>query len=106
MSEIMVVTIACPDAEGAQQLARGLVESRLVACVQIHPIRSTYRWQGEIETSDEYLLTAKTTTEVWPALEAYILAHHPYDVPEIIAQRVEFVTDSYARWVRENVTAK
>ena len=43
--------------EDAERLARDLVlERRLAACVQVlGPISSTYRWQGAIETAEEWL---------------------------------------------------
>ena len=55
----MTTTDSRPDAE---RLARDLVERRLAACVQVlGPISSTYRWQGAVETAEEWLCLIKTT---------------------------------------------
>ncbi len=45
----------------AERIARELVEQRLAACVQIGgPITSVYRWQGKMETAEEWTCTIKT----------------------------------------------
>ena len=41
--------------EDASRLARGLVEARLVACVQVEgPITSHYIWENRAETTEEF----------------------------------------------------
>ncbi|WP_443749177.1 divalent-cation tolerance protein CutA [Asticcacaulis solisilvae] len=84
-------------------LARRLVEARLAACVQTHPIASTYAWQGEIETSAEIMLTAKTVADKLAAIEALVKKHHSYDVPEILAQPVVWVSTEYEAWLRDTI---
>lgn len=91
------------DADAAAALARGLVEARLAACVQVTPIRSTYRWQSAVEVADEQLLTIKTAAQQLDALTAYLGAHHPYDEPELIVLPVETASAGYAAWVHASV---
>ncbi len=103
ISELITVSIAYGSDIEAQTLARLLVEQKLAACCQTHPIQSTYRWQGAIETSAEVMLTAKTLSEKFPALEAFVKANHSYDLPEIIATPVTHVSADYAAWLRESL---
>lgn len=93
------------DKEGeAQRIATALVERRLAACVQIvGPIRSTYRWQGEIETSSEWRVTAKTSRKLFRAVEEEILRHHSYDTPELIALQVVAGGERYLAWWRKQL---
>ncbi len=57
---VVLTTVGLKDV--ADNLALRLVERRLAACVNIvGPIRSVYRWQGEIHNEAEYLLLIKTT---------------------------------------------
>ncbi|RPJ47134.1 MAG: divalent-cation tolerance protein CutA, partial [Candidatus Latescibacterota bacterium] len=52
----VLVLVAAPPSEPAERLARELVDRELAACVnRIGPIRSTYRWHGEVETAEEEL---------------------------------------------------
>jgi periplasmic divalent cation tolerance protein len=107
MSEFVQVMTTLGSREEADRLARGLVEDRLAACVQvIGPISSTYRWQGEVETTEEWLALAKTTAELYGALETAIRHRHSYEVPEILAVPVAEGNPGYLDWVRESVTLR
>ena len=97
---VLLIMTNLPDTESAQSLATHLVEQRLAACVNIlAACRAVYRWKGEIETASEVPLLIKTTAERYGALEAAILAHHPYELPEIIAVPVEGGLPEYLAWV-------
>jgi len=99
MTPIVTVSIACADAAEADHLATRLVEGRLAACVQTHAIRSTYVWNDGFETAAEVLLTAKTLQAKLPELERAVKAAHSYQVPEIIAQPVIWVSEDYRAWL-------
>ncbi len=61
MSVISVYAIFA-SAEEAERIGRTVVQERLAACINIFgPIRSVYRWQGEVETADEIAAILKTT---------------------------------------------
>lgn len=98
---IQVVTTTATQ-EDAQRIAQGLIESRLAACVQIvGPITSTYRWQGKIETAQEWQCVAKTRRELYARVEEAIRRWHPYEVPEILALPLVAESPDYARWLDE-----
>jgi periplasmic divalent cation tolerance protein len=84
----------------AQAIARTVIEKRLAACVQIvGPITSTYWWQGEIETAEEWLCVIKSREDLYEALEEAIREVHPYDVPEILVVPVVAGSKSYLDWL-------
>ena len=86
--------------EDAERLARDLVERRLAACVQVlGPISSTYRWQGAIETADEWLCIIKTTAARFDALSAHIETNHGYETPELTAVPVDHGSPGYLAWL-------
>ena len=98
---IQVVTTTASRDE-AERIARSLVEERLAACVQIvGPITSTYRWQGKIETSEEWQCWAKSRGELYAQIEQAIRRLHPYEVPEILAVPVVAGSEGYLKWLRE-----
>ncbi len=87
--------------EEAERLAALLVEARLAACAQVvGPIHSTYRWQGAVETAEEWMLVAKTAAERLDALVERVRAEHSYDVPEIVATPITGGNPAYLDWVR------
>lgn len=84
----------------AMDLAGRLVSGRLAACVQISgPITSVYRWHGEIEQAEEWLVTAKTTRDRYSDVERAIRAGHPYEVPEILCVPVLTGGADYLAWI-------
>lgn len=98
--DILLVITNLPDIDSAHALANLLVERRLAACVNIlAPCTSVYRWQGQLEESEEVPLLIKTTAPAYPALEAAIRNAHPYELPEIIAVPVTQGLPDYLAWV-------
>ncbi|PBC82271.1 divalent cation tolerance protein [Streptomyces sp. 2224.1] len=86
-------------------LARGAIEQRLAACAQISaPVTSVYRWDGAIETGQEWQVLFKTAQARYPALEAYLLQAHDYDTPEIIATPVTHGGAGYLSWVAKETS--
>ena len=85
-------------------IAAALVSERLAACVQLLPIESWYRWQGDVRHDAELMLLAKTTRDRFPAAQARIRALHPYDVPEIIALPIVDGAAAYLDWIRQEVS--
>jgi len=68
------------------------------ACVQHSSIRSTYKWEGEIESSPEWRLQIKTSRNHLENVLKSIRENHPYEVPQIIHWPAETNAD-YAVWV-------
>ena len=97
-----IVVIFCTAPKDASELiARQLVDRRVVACVNVTPVRSYYRWKGEFCSDQEDLLIAKTSREKAGAVIAAIRELHRYEVPEIIALPVIAGHAPYLDWVYE-----
>ncbi len=104
MPKALVILCTCPDEETASRLANGLIEEQLAACVNILPgIRSIYRWQGVISDDAEVLMVIKSLASRFDELEAWLSAHHPYDVPEVVALPAEKVSAQYLAWIETSL---
>ncbi|BDG08289.1 divalent-cation tolerance protein CutA [Anaeromyxobacter paludicola] len=104
MTDALAVIVTAPTADKAAELARTLVEERLAACGNVLPgVRSIYRWEGKVADEPEVLLVLKTSRELFPRLRDRVLALHPYQVPEVIALRVEGGSAAYLRWIEESL---
>jgi periplasmic divalent cation tolerance protein len=104
MTDKIIVFSTCGSAEEADKIARGLVERKVAACVNVLPgIRSIYRWKGSVEDAQEFLLVIKTTRELFGRVRDEIRGLHSYEVPEIIAVPVLDGLDAYLDWISESV---
>lgn len=99
-SPILILCTAPASDDHAPRLARGLVEHRLAACVNlVGGVRSFYRWKGTVEDDAEVQLLIKTEADRLDALEAWLREHHPYDVPELVVLPIERGGADYLAWV-------
>jgi periplasmic divalent cation tolerance protein len=100
MPELYQVSLTTGSAEEAQRLGAMAVEGRLAACAQVSgPISSTYRWHGSVETAVEWVCTLKTTATLVKRLTEALAEAHSYDVPEILATRIDGGDPRYLDWI-------
>ncbi|XP_010903778.1 protein CutA homolog [Esox lucius] len=96
--------VTCPNEQVAKELARGIVEKKLAACVNIVPqITSVYEWQGKIEEDSEVLLMIKTRSSKVSALAEYVRSKHPYEVAEVISLPIDQGNPPYLKWLGDTV---
>ena len=101
---ILSIYAVFANAEEAERIGRTVVDERLAACINIlGPIRSIYRWKGEIERADEVAAILKTHHWRADALIARIAELHSYDVPCIVSWPIEKILGAYADWVEDTV---
>ena len=104
MTDKRIILTTASSREEAEELASELVERRLAACVNVvGPIASVYRWQGEVERAEEFLLLIKSTAAQFAAVSAAIKELHSYEVPECIELTVTAGSDAYLKWLADNV---
>ena len=104
MNEFVVVYVTVGSSEEGNRLAHALVEEKLAACVnRIASVRSVYRWQGQVEQSDEELLIIKTKRALFDRLKTRVQELHSYLVPEIIALPILEGNESYLKWLGEQL---
>ena len=105
MQPTLLVMTSLPDTASARTLAQALVEQRLAACVNLlAPCQSIYRWKGHIESGTEIPLCIKTPARLYDKVEATIRAHHPYELPEIVAVSITAALPAYLDWVASETT--
>lgn len=104
MTTAIVITTTTGTRADAEQIAAKLVGEQLAACAQVSgPIESTFPWDGEQQTSTEWLVTIKTLGSKFAAVERAILEVHPYELPEIIAVPIVAAHDGYLEWLSQAV---
>jgi periplasmic divalent cation tolerance protein len=101
---MMLVVTTFGDAEKATEVANLLVEDQLAACVNILPaVYSVYRWEGEVQASNEVMCFIKTTEAKFEQLRARLVELHPYDLPEVIGLPIKAGHAPYLEWLAASV---
>jgi periplasmic divalent cation tolerance protein len=104
MTDKRIVLTTAGSQEEARKIARHLVDHRLAACVNIiAPVESIYRWQGKVESSEEWLLVVKTTLDHFASVRDAIRELHGYELPECVAIAIEDGSASYLEWLTESL---
>ena len=101
MTETLLVFSSFANEEDAARVVRTLVEERLIACGNLLPGRSIYRWKDGVSDEREVIVLMKTRKQDWAVLLSRLHELHPYEVPECIAVRVAAGAPKYLEWLDE-----
>ncbi len=97
-NSIALVYITCKNAKEAKNIAKALLKKKLIACANMFPITSMYRWRGKIENSKEVVLIAKSKQENYEKIKREVAALHSYHVPCIM--KIDAVANEpYYKWL-------
>lgn len=89
----------------AKKIATHLIDSKLAACINIHPISSVYRWDGKVEEDEEFALSIKTISDNFDAISEAIRSMHSYELPAIISWEIDGDKD-YLNWIKDSTVTK
>jgi periplasmic divalent cation tolerance protein len=104
MTDKALVLSTAGSEKEARKIATGLVEKKLAACVNIVPrIVSVYRWQGRVESTEEFLLLIKTSKAREADVCSAIRELHSYELPECIAIPITSGSEEYLSWIQSAV---
>jgi periplasmic divalent cation tolerance protein len=95
----VIIVSTFPNEQSAAQVAFGVVDAKLCACVNLAKIRSIYSWKGRLEDQKECLALFKTTKKSAEKLKIEIARMHPYEAPEIIELGMGGVSRTYLEWM-------
>ena len=98
-SEYGFVATTFASREDGRRVADALLAEKLAACIQLMDIESHYVWQGETRNEPEVMLVAKTRADLFQSVIDRIKALHPYETPEIMAQKFAAGFGPYLDWI-------
>lgn len=102
MEEMVIVYITNPSRDKAEELARHLLNRRIVACVNIFECSSMYWASGFVENDGECILLVKTVEENFSAVRKIAEDMSDYQVPCVIKIPVT-ANQLFVQWLRSEV---
>jgi periplasmic divalent cation tolerance protein len=107
MDELLILYTTWPDAETAEACGRAAVEEKLAACANVlPPMRSIYRWEGQIQVEAETPMLLKTTSAAADRLSRLILRYSPHETLCILALRTDpqNCNPKYVAWAQAEIS--
>jgi periplasmic divalent cation tolerance protein len=102
----IAVMVTIPKEE-ADRLAKVILENKVAACVNIvRRVSSYFWWQGKIDEAEESLLIIKSREELFAQLKAVVRNNHPYEVPEIVAVKIDYINEDYLEWLNKETNVQ
>jgi len=96
------VLVTAPNLETAERIASSLIEKKLAACANFFPTRSIYRWKGDIERAEEFVIILKIWSDDFEMVANEITRMHPYEIPCIVKYDISDGYQPYLSWIRES----
>ena len=97
-----LIYITCKDEKEAVKISKHLLNKRLIACSNMHPIRSMYRWNNKMQDEREFVILAKTKEKNYKKIKEEVSKLHSYDIPCILKIDAE-ANESYQKCVNKEV---
>lgn len=99
LGPMRLVMTTYPSDAAARAAVAAVLDRRLAACAKSVAVGSRYWWKGELETASEFLVVFTTGPKHVGALFAFLIATHPYDVPEVAEVDVPRVAPGYLAYL-------
>jgi periplasmic divalent cation tolerance protein len=97
------VYLTCGSEEEACSISRKLLEEKLIACANIFPVLSIYRWKESLEEAEEYAAFLKTEKSKVPSIIEEVKRLHSYEVPDIVEIPLGKGFQPFFQWISEVV---
>ena len=91
---------SCADKAAAKTLVKKLVKAKFAACVSVFKANSVYFWNSEIKDEKERVLLIKTAVK-FKKIAKFIVRHHDYELPEIVAFKADKASKKYKKWIKK-----
>ena len=93
------VYITCKDLGEAKNIAKHLLDNKLIACANMFPVESMFNWDGKLKEIREVAMLCKAKKENFISIEKEVKKRHTYDVPCIVAFDWVESNKDFSRWV-------
>ena len=97
--QLICIETTTPSFEEAEKISRIILDEQLASCIQFQQINSRYFWQGQFCQEQEILISIKTTANFFDQICQIIQKNHSYQIPQIIAKKIDFCEKKYLDWL-------
>ena len=101
MNEYCMIETARDSREEIKNIAKQLLDKKLVASCHIIESESSWNWNNEREETKEYLLQMKTKKKYQQDIFNIIKELHSYECFEFAVYNITSINKEYLKWIDE-----
>lgn len=101
MNEYCMIETASDNKDEIKNIAKQLLDKKLVASCHIIESESSWNWNSEREEAKEFLLQMKTNKKYQQEIFSVIGEIHSYECFEFAVYNIESVNQEYLKWIDE-----
>ena len=102
-TKFIQLILTCGSWQEAQRIVDSLLDQKLIACAELIPIRSKYRWKENIEENDEIKLIMQSAAHLFDDIEAEVAKLHSYDTFVLQALPLEQLSKAATTWLNQEL---
>ena len=104
MKNIKFFYITTPNKKEAEQIAKKLLDKKLIACANvIHNVNSYFVWKNKVQNSKEIIICGKTTLTNQKKIIHAVKSLHSYSVPCVIFFDIKNGNKDFLKWIKQSV---
>ena len=105
MKNIKFFYITAPNRKEAEQIAKKLLDKKLIACANvINNVNSYFIWKNKVQNSKEIIICGETTSKNQTKIIKAVKSIHSYSVPCVIFFDIKNGNKDFLKWIEQSVT--
>ena len=92
------------DEKQKEQIARTLLEAKLIACAKFVPVDATYWWGGAIERGNEAMIIMEAPSKNFAAIESEVAKIHDYDTFVLTQVPMHKINNDAKVWIEKELS--
>lgn len=95
--------LVCPNEEEAGRITEILFEKKLIACAKKLPVKSAFKWKGELNKADEIVLLLETEDSFFDTIESEVRKIHSHKTFILASIPVGQTSEGVTEWLKEEL---
>lgn len=92
--------LTCANKEEAENIAKTLLEKKLIACAKLADVKSQFLWKGSLDTAEEVLLIMESHETKFAEVESTIKKLHSYEQFVLIGFPITQTATGVENWLK------
>ena len=97
--------LTCPNKKEAKKISKALLESKLVSCIKMFNVSSSFLWKGKIDSAEEVLLIMDSKDSLFKKVETVVRNIHSYETFVLLSTPVNKASRGIKPWINKELVS-